>query len=107
MDMRELKALEIAARSKIVFENGLWLVPSQTNASIKYRVALDPVGCTCPDFELQQKPCKHVHAARLVLERDHGGKAPPIDTSVIPKRPTYRQNWPAYNEAQMTEKNRL
>ena len=107
MDMRKLKGLEIAARSKIAFADGVWVVPSQTNATIKYRVKLDPLGCTCPDFELEQKPCKHVHAARLVQERDHGGKAPPMDTDVIPKRPTYRQNWPAYNEAQMTEKNRF
>jgi transposase len=107
VDLRELKGLEIAARSKIVFDNGLWLVPSQANVNVKYRVGLDPVGCTCPDFELQQKPCKHVLAARLVQERDHGGKAPEIDTSVIPKRPTYRQNWPAYNKAQMTEKSRF
>src|SRR5205823_4790690 len=37
MDMRELKALEIAARSRIIFENGAWLVPSQTTGE-KYRV---------------------------------------------------------------------
>jgi transposase len=106
MDMRELKALEIAARSRIVFEQGVWLVPSQSGGG-KYRVTLDPVGCTCEDFLLRQKPCKHAIAARLVLERDHGGKAPAMDTGAVPKRPTYKQNWPAYNKAQLTEKHRL
>jgi transposase len=107
MDMRELKGLEIAARAKLTFADGAWLVPSQSSTTKKYRITLDPVNCTCEDFELHQQPCKHVHAARLVQERDHGGKAPKMDMDVIAKRPTYRQNWPAYNRAQMTEKHRL
>jgi transposase len=108
MDMRELKGLEIAARSRIEFADGVWIVPSQTSSS-KYRVTLTPTGdsCTCEDFALTQKPCKHVHAARIVRERDHGGKSPTMDTTVIPKRPTYRQDWPAYNLAQSIEKNRF
>jgi transposase len=107
MEMRELKALEIAARFKLVFADGAWQVPSQTSPSSKYRVTLEPASCTCDDFQLRQKPCKHVIAARLVQERDGGGKVIEIVTDKVPKRPTYRQNWPAYNEAQMTEKNRL
>lgn len=106
MDSREAKALEIAARSKLVFENGAWLVPSQTT-SAKYRVTLNPVGCTCDDFQLRQLACKHVIAARLVSEREGGPQAPAIDTDTIPKRPTYQQNWTAYNLAQSTEKHRL
>lgn len=105
--MRELKGLEIAARSKVAFAEGTWLVPSQSSPGTKYRVTLDPLGCTCPDFELTQKPCKHVHAARLVRERDYGDKAPAMDTATVPKRPTYRQAWPAYNRSQMSEKIRL
>jgi transposase len=107
MDMRELKGLEIAARAKIAFVDGAWLVPSQTNASQKYRVTLNPVGCTCDDFQLRQQPCKHVHAARLVQERDHGGQAPKIDVDAVPKKPTYKQDWRAYTLAQTTEKHRL
>jgi hypothetical protein len=42
---------------------------------------------TCEDFALTGKPCKHVHAARIVRERDHGGKAPTMDTDAIPKKP--------------------
>ena len=106
MNSREAKALEIAARSRLVFENGAWLVPSQTS-SVKYRVTLNPVSCTCDDFQLRQLACKHVIAARLVSEREGGPQAPAIDTDTIPKRPTYKQNWPAYNLAQSTEKHRL
>jgi hypothetical protein len=32
MDLRELKGLEIAARMPIVFADGAWSVPSQTDA---------------------------------------------------------------------------
>ena len=108
MDLRELKGLEIAARSKITFKEGVWLVPSQSSKAT-YSVTLAPEGdtCTCEDFQLTAKPCKHVHAVRLVRERDHGGKSPVVVTEPVPKKPTYRQNWPAYNKAQMTEKHRL
>src|SRR5882757_5015975 len=104
MDVRELKALEIAARSRITFADGAWSVPSQSSGA-KYRVVLgaDP-SCTCDDFQLRKLPCKHVLAARLVCARDHNGKAPEIVVDEVPKRPTYKQNWPLYNLAQQTEK---
>src|SRR5579871_4713289 len=108
MDMRELKGLEIAARSQVAFKDGAWLVPSQTTGN-KYKVYLTPNGdtCECEDFQLTLKPCKHIHAARIIRERDHGGAVVPLDTDVIPIRPTYKQDWPAYNVAQATEKKRL
>src|SRR5207244_1333154 len=107
MDLRELKGLEIAARARIAFADGAWLVPSQAAPSTKYRVTLAPASCNCEDFQLHLQPCKHVHAARLVCERDYGGKAPIIDTEVVPKRPTYKQNWPAYTRAQLIDNRRL
>src|SRR5688572_13845005 len=106
MDMREAKALEIAARCRLTFADGAWSVPSQTSGT-RYRVTLNPPGCTCEDFQLRQQACKHVMAARLVAERDGGEPAPKLDTDVIPVRPTYPQNWSKYNEAQLTEKNRF
>ena len=64
--------------------------------------------CECEDFQLRAKPCKHILAAKLVEEREGKRQAPPIDTDApAPKRPTYKQNWKAYNEAQTTEKRRL
>jgi transposase len=108
MDMRELKGLEIAARCRITYKSGTWLVPSQSSKNT-YSVTLKPDGdsCTCEDFAVTNKPCKHVHAARIVRERDHDYKAPVINTEAIPERQTYSQNWPLYNRAQMTEKDRL
>jgi len=46
-------------------------------------------------------------AAKLVEERDGKRPAPAIDTSAVPKRKTYAQNWEAYDLAQTTEKHRL
>src|SRR5262245_25829016 len=105
MDLRELKALELAARAKIAFDGKAWTVPSQTNSRASYRVLLSPsVSCTCEDFQLTNKPCKHVIAARLVRERDGIEDAPPIDTDAVPKKRSYGQVWEAYNEAQTHEK---
>jgi hypothetical protein len=107
MDMRDLKALEIAARHHIVCENGTWLVPSQSGAA-KYRVRLQPPASrTCEYFNLRGQDCKHILAARITQERERGVKGPEIVTDEVPKRPTYPQNWSAYNLAQREEKHRL
>src|SRR5262245_44103619 len=108
MDLRELKALEIAARFKIVYDNGLWFVPSQSSPGTSYQVTLgEPACCTCEDFSGRQKDCKHILACRIVLARDGKGTAPVIVTDAVPKRLSYKQNWPAYNRAQATEKRRV
>ncbi len=109
MDMRELKALELAARARIVEDNGAWLVPSQTAGTGTYRVITWPgaESCQCEDFALTQRPCKHIIAAKLVEERDGKRPAPPMDTDTLPERKTYKQNWASYNLAQSTEKHRL
>src|SRR5437763_1088114 len=108
MDLREAKALEIAARFRLAFDGRAWTVPSQTGSGT-YQVVLGPgePTCTCDDFALRQLPCNHIIATRLVRERDGEIKAPAIDTDVIPTKPTYKQDWPAYNLAQATEKRRL
>ena len=105
MDSLELKGFEIAARYKIIFKDGKLWVPSQSGKP-PYGVILKPGedSCPCDDFQLRKKPCKHIHAARIVRERDHGGEAaPPIDTDTLPIKKSGKQDWPLYNEAQMTE----
>lgn len=108
MDTRELKALELAARTRIVWEGDVCHVPSQTGKG-RYKVErkADGLTCTCEDFALRQKPCKHVLAAQFVLERAGGDQAPAVDTDAVPVRKTYKQAWTAYNLAQTTEKHRL
>ena len=55
MEPREIKGLEIAAKTKLTRQgkSNLWLVPSQTNKQEKYTVALDDEkpSCTCRDHE--------------------------------------------------------
>src|SRR5436309_14422129 len=88
MDLRELKALEIAARAKIAFTDGVWLVPSEAVSGC-YSVTLgsEPF-CPCDDFELRQLPCKHIMAARLAGSREHYGKPTATVTDALPDKPT-------------------
>jgi transposase len=61
--------------------------------------------CTCPDFELRQQACKHVYAVQYVLFREtttNGDSTTVKETAAV--RVTYAQNWPAYNAAQVAEK---
>jgi transposase len=107
VDLRQLKALELAARTRIVFDGSAWLVPSQTT-STRYRVRIgDDPSCQCEDFILRQQPCKHILAALLVCGRERGVKGPELATDVVPKPPTYKQDWPRYNLAQTAEKSRF
>ena len=93
MDLRELKGLEIAARTKIVFADGVWLVPSQTTAT-KYKVMLEGrESCECDDLRSVNSlvststrpgwPANATTAARCRRRRRAG-----------PKKPTYRKSGP-------------
>jgi transposase len=108
VDLRELKALELAARARIVWDGEAWSVPSQS-ANGLYRVVTWPgaESCECEDFALRQQACKHVIAARLVEEREGKRPAPAMDTDTPPEKKTYPRDWRAYDEAQTTEKHRL
>jgi transposase len=108
MNLRQLKGLELAARHKIPFEGGKWLVPSQSTVGQVYRVTLgEGLCCDCDDFQLHRQSCKHIIAAVIVCARDHGGNAPEEAVDAVPVRPSYEQNWPLYNKAQQTEKHRF
>jgi transposase len=118
VEARRQRGLAIAATCRITQKNGQWLVPSQTGNGA-YRVNLEPNSpfvplCTCPDFAERGQPCKHVFAVRFVLQRETHPDGSETVTQTIQvtkqtcaKRPTYRQNWPAYNKAQTTEKHRF
>lgn len=107
MDVRDIKALELTSNSRISFVAGSWYVPSQSSAS-RHKVDPSPTNpsCTCEDFELRQRPCKHIMAVRQLLERQLKGEPNPDPATIPmrPKRPTYRQDWPKYNLAQVHEK---
>jgi transposase len=106
MDVREQKALEIAAKSKLTRKGDTWLVPSQGGPK-KYTVDPNPQEphCTCPDFKARQLRCKHIFAVEYTIQREQTSDGQTIVTeSVRVTQKTYTQDWPAYNKAQTNEK---
>jgi transposase/predicted nucleic acid-binding Zn finger protein len=107
IDARQQRGLVIAATAKITKrDRGTWIVPSQSDKG-RYAVTISSAGkfCTCPDFEERQKPCKHVFAVEYVVRREtitDGDKTVQTEYSAV--RVTYSQDWPAYNAAQVSEK---
>ncbi|HYX29053.1 MAG TPA: SWIM zinc finger family protein [Pyrinomonadaceae bacterium] len=72
MEERELKALQIAAKSKLTRKGKNWLVPSQSIRGAQYTVKPDPIEplCSCPDFESRKQRCKHIFAVEYTIERE-------------------------------------
>lgn len=103
---RETKALEIAARTKLIRKGNTWIVPSQSGPK-KYTVDPNPESprCTCPDFEFRQERCKHIYAVEITLQHEvkDDGKTRTVTETVTVKR-KYTQDWANYNKAQTTEK---
>src|SRR4051794_17850943 len=118
MDVREQRGREIAEHRRIIKRGDAWLVPSSSGERA-YRVKLDAddLRCTCADFELRAKACKHIFAAAIVVQRETvtqttlftDGETTTSTTTVTETetravRVSYAQNWPAYNRAQTQEK---
>jgi transposase len=99
-------------------------VPSQKGNG-SYRVILDPPpfvpACTCKDFAERERPCKHVYAVRVFLEQQANPAAESVSLpdaedapetltfgkKLVAPRPTYKQDWPAYDAAQINEKTKF
>lgn len=106
---REIKALQIAAKSKIVRKGNTWLVPSQAGHR-EYQVRPDPQAprCTCADHEFRGTRCKHLLAVEYVLRRQQTADGQTIVTETLKvTRKTYTQDWRSYNAAQTHEKSEL
>jgi hypothetical protein len=111
MEPREIKGLEIAAKLKLVRGSGnIWHVPSQSNKQEKYTVTLDDENpqCTCRDYEIRSRKCKHIFAVEYTIERESTVDGQTVVTETVKvTRKTYSQNWPAYNASQTHEKSEL
>lgn len=111
---REVRTLEIAAKSKLVRANdGRWFVPSQSGKTgmsqggSYYVVKPDSAKphCTCPDFESRQLRCKHIFAVEYTIQREQTVEGETVVTETLKvSRRTYSQDWPSYNKAQTEEK---
>lgn len=101
---REERGRQIASRGGIKAIGSRYAVPSQSNsAAPAYIVDVVDETCTCADFELRRGRCKHQEAVWFWLAWE-GGVSETVTRVTPAKRKTYRQNWPAYNAAQTTEK---
>src|SRR5438876_8583250 len=111
MNAREERGLIIAATCKLNRKpDGTWIVPSQTRKeAIFYTVNLETKACTCPDCTESGMVCKHYYAASIVHKREVLPDGTMIETKsmTLTKKTVYKQDWPAYNLAQATEKRRL
>jgi transposase len=105
MKVKQLRGLEIATTHAITQQGGVWIVPSQ-NSNKKYTVNLHIQTCTCPDFEAHRLKCKHIYAVEYTLQHERGEALPPPEPEKK-VRPTYKQEWHAYNLAQVNEKAKL
>src|SRR5207244_656369 len=109
---REQRGLVIAAKAKLErASDGRWFVPSQSGRVTEhghcYVVKPDPAHphCTCPDFTARHLRCKHIYAVEIVVQREYtdDGETQTYTETVTVKK-TYKQEWPAYNAAQVNEK---
>ena len=68
---REQRGLQLYREhaDEITFSGGVWLVPSQHDATSVYEVTIGTKGesCECRDFEFNgdRQPCKHIRAATI------------------------------------------
>jgi transposase len=111
MDARQQRGLVIAATCRLHRnDDGTWFVPSQTNReAVGYTVNLQAKSCTCPDHVEGGFVCKHYFAASIVHQRDvlPDGTVIETKTLTLTEKKVYKQDWPAYNVAQATEKCRV
>jgi transposase len=112
MELREQRGMELAATRTIRRKGAIWTVPSQSGNGT-YRVHIMPkiASCTCPDFETRGVKCKHIFAATFVLRREQNEDGSVTVTQAVAMsavtQTTYPQAWPAYNQAQTTEKDKF
>lgn len=96
----------IAAWFRIRKTQDGYKVPSEHGNGV-YDVSVDgddEPACNCPDFELRSRPCKHIYAVHSLIQEELGyGESGEAEAPVKPPRPTYGQDWRAYDAAQENE----
>ena len=109
MNSREQRGVVIAALCKLTPTDEQWVVLSQSGPDRRYVVNAEKGTCTCPDHVETGFKCKHVWAVEFTMKREctADGTIAETRTMVFTEKKVYRQDWPAYNEAQSTEKTRV
>src|SRR4051812_41281773 len=108
MSQRQERGLELAKALRVRRNGDAWIVASDSRGE-PYTVKLgEPAHttCTCSDFDLSRKDCKHIYAVRYYYAFESTGRwvPDPDPSEILDPKKTYPQNWPAYNQAQTHEK---
>lgn len=112
---REQRGRQIAQRGGIRQLGARYVVPAQSPDSNvpTYVVDIIEQRCTCLDYETRRQPCKHQEAVLfwLAWQEDamnvETGEVGEVTQVTLPKKKQSKQNWPAYNRAQTTERQRV
>jgi transposase len=109
MTPREERGLVIAALCKLKRTKEGWMVPSQSTGERIYTVDVKSQTCTCLDHVEGKQKCKHLFAVEFTIKREFHDDGSVTETRSVTftEKKKYTQNWPAYNEAMMTEKHRF
>src|ERR1700722_1118635 len=113
MDLREQRGMELAATRIIRKKKGVWMVRSQSgNNMYQVQIMSETLSCTCLDHETRGVKCKHIYAAKFVMERKQyaDGRTTITESLIVTEtkqRTTYPQNWSAYNQAQTHEQDKF
>lgn len=104
---RRNRGIAIAAMTKIEHTRIGYKVPSQSGKG-SYIVSLDDEPyCSCPDFELRQKACKHIYAVEYTIRRETNPDGSTTVTETVKVTRTSTIDWHIYNEAQTHEQERF
>jgi hypothetical protein len=107
---REQRGRQIAKRGGIRKIGARYVVPAQTaNSNVPtYVVDVVEQTCTCKDFELRALPCKHYEACLFMLVwQEESVNVETIEVTPPKNKQQSKQNWPAYNRSQTTERPRV
>src|SRR5579863_1186454 len=103
METREQRGIAIAKGKALKQKGALWVVPSQSGSgTYVVEPGTQKPNCTCPDYETRGIKCKHLYAVEWTIR--HSVNEQGDVTIERTMRVSYRQNWAAYNAAQVVEK---
>jgi len=101
---REGRGRLISRSSRIVKLKNSWSVTSQSNSNHSYLIKFkgDSPKCSCPDYTISKKKCKHIYAVEFYIKREIDEEGKLTQTKGV--RVTYGQKWNAYDKSQTNEK---
>ena len=121
VEARRQRGVAIASVTRITRAKGneeRRIVPSQTGRR-NYTVDMtkDAPSCDCGDFAERGGRCKHIYAVEFFKAPETAPEPPKRPTTeagrisipdrTLAPRPTYKQNWPAYDKVQIHEKEKF